>query len=352
VKNNDVRHDPLENLADVLAEDILNTPDDELLREVEEDYGDPRALANKFDQLLEGAEKQARSAASPHQARSSVLDLLYRLLEWPSTLFGGGPGRSGTQFQLFSVNRMVWAGAAAVLIVLILALAVFRSVSKFDERSTQLAALEKEQLAGSEQLAAKEKELLAGSEQLAAKEKELLAGSEQLAAKEKELLAISERLAAQEKALLARSERLAAEEKARSERLALLPRSERPTAPRAFVNPPTLKLSDEAIAALVAAGRKLIVAGDIPKARLVLQEAAEAGNATAALELGATYDPNILRTLKAPDVWVGVIATPMTDMAMADIRMARLWYEKAKDLGSTEAAGRLERLRSAPNPRR
>jgi hypothetical protein len=338
VKNNDVRHDPLENLADVLAEDILNTPDDELLREVEEDYGDPRALANKFDQLLEGAEKQARSAASPHQARSSVLDLLYRLLEWPSTLFGGGPGRSGTQFQLFSVNRMVWAGAAAVLIVLILALAVFRSVSKFDERSTQLAALEKEQLAG--------------SEQLAAKEKELLAGSEQLAAKEKELLAISERLAAQEKALLARSERLAAEEKARSERLALLPRSERPTAPRAFVNPPTLKLSDEAIAALVAAGRKLIVAGDIPKARLVLQEAAEAGNATAALELGATYDPNILRTLKAPDVWVGVIATPMTDMAMADIRMARLWYEKAKDLGSTEAAGRLERLRSAPNPRR
>src|SRR5262249_31969877 len=58
------------------------TPDDELLREVEEDYGDPRALANKFDQILDRAEKQvfgiARPAASP-QVRSSVLDLLISL---------------------------------------------------------------------------------------------------------------------------------------------------------------------------------------------------------------------------------------------------------------------------------
>jgi uncharacterized protein YecT (DUF1311 family) len=167
VSNKDVKQDALNNLADALTEDILNTPDDELLREVEEDYGDPRALANKFDQILERAEKQvfgtARSAASP-QVRSSVLDLPYRPLEWFSTLFGSGPGRSETQFQLFSVNRMVWAGAAAVLIVLILAPAVFRSMSEFDERSRQLAALEKELLARSEQLAAREKELLARSD--------------------------------------------------------------------------------------------------------------------------------------------------------------------------------------------
>jgi uncharacterized protein YecT (DUF1311 family) len=164
VSNKDVKQDALDNLADALTEDILNTPDDELLREVQEDYGDPRALANKFDQILERAEKQvfgtARPAASP-QVRSSVLDLPYRLLEWFSTLFGSGPSRSETQFQLFSVNRMVWAGAAAVLIVLILAPVVFRSMSQFDERSRQLAALEKELLARSEQLAAREKELLA-----------------------------------------------------------------------------------------------------------------------------------------------------------------------------------------------
>ena len=58
-------------------------------------------------------------------------------------------------------------------------------------------------------------------------------------------------------------------------------------------------LSDEEIAALVAGGRQLMVAGDIPNARLVLQQAAEADNATAALELGATYDPTFLQQLKA-----------------------------------------------------
>jgi nucleoid-associated protein YgaU len=168
VTNKDVKQDALDNLADALTEDILNTPDDELLREVEEDYGDPRALANKFDQILDRAEKQVFGTARPvasSQVRSSVLDLPYRLLEWCSTLFGSGRG-------------MVWAGAAAVLIVLILAPAVFRSTSEFDERSRQLAALEKEQLAKSEQLAAKMKELLARSEQLEAREKELLAISD------------------------------------------------------------------------------------------------------------------------------------------------------------------------------
>ena len=50
----------------------------------------------------------------------------------------------------------------------------------------------------------------------------------------------------------------------------------------------------EEIAALVAGGRQLMVAGDISNARLLLQQAAEVGNATAALELGATYDPMIL----------------------------------------------------------
>src|SRR5262245_22312417 len=109
--------------------------------------------ANKFDQILERAEKQAfataRPAAAP-QARSSVLDLPSRLREWFSTLFGAGPSR-------YSV---VWAGAAAVLIALILASAVL----ELDKRSEQLAALEK-------QLAVQESALLAWSEQLVARDK-------------------------------------------------------------------------------------------------------------------------------------------------------------------------------------
>jgi hypothetical protein len=119
VKNKDVKQDHLENLADALTEDILNTPDDELLREVEEDYGDPQALANKFDQILERAEKQAfgtiRNAASVQafradfpKARSSIFDYRERVLEGLSTLFA---------------NRMVWAAAvAAALVIVILSL--------------------------------------------------------------------------------------------------------------------------------------------------------------------------------------------------------------------------------------
>jgi uncharacterized protein YecT (DUF1311 family) len=167
VSNKDVKQDALDNLADALTEDIFNTPDDELLREVEEDYGDPHALANKFDQILERAEKQAFGAARPaassqtqssFRAQSSLLYYRERMLDWLSTLFG---------------NRTVLAGAAATLIVLFLAPVVFSSISEFNERSRQLAAQEKEQLARSEQLAAQEKELLARSEQLAAREREL-----------------------------------------------------------------------------------------------------------------------------------------------------------------------------------
>ena len=78
------------------------------------------------------------------------------------------------------------------------------------------------------------------------------------------------------------------------------------------------------------------------------------------MELGATYDPTMLQKQKAP-VLVGVtliastevkLVPEMPETTMADILMAQLWYEKARDLGSTEAAVRLERLRSVPNPRR
>ena len=78
----------------------------------------------------------------------------------------------------------------------------------------------------------------------------------------------------------------------------------------------------------------MMVAGDIPNARLVLQQAAEAGNASAALEIGATYDPIELK--KKLD---------LGDRALVpNIKMARTWYQKARDLGSTEAARRLLRL--------
>jgi hypothetical protein len=74
VSHKDVKQDALDNLADALTQDILDTPDNELLREVEEDYGDPRALANKFDQILDRTEKQVSGTSRRTGGRLSLED--------------------------------------------------------------------------------------------------------------------------------------------------------------------------------------------------------------------------------------------------------------------------------------
>jgi TPR repeat protein len=71
--------------------------------------------------------------------------------------------------------------------------------------------------------------------------------------------------------------------------------------------------------------------GDFASARVTLRRAAEDGNAEAALALGTTYDPSVLRQLGA----VGIAA---------DVAEAREWYEKAVKFGSAAAAQGLARL--------
>jgi hypothetical protein len=72
-------------------------------------------------------------------------------------------------------------------------------------------------------------------------------------------------------------------------------------------------------------------AGDIVSARLLLKQAANSGSAQAALDLGMTFDPAFLAK------WGAVGFT-------ADVAQAREWYKRASNLGSTEAARRLEQL--------
>jgi TPR repeat protein len=99
------------------------------------------------------------------------------------------------------------------------------------------------------------------------------------------------------------------------------------------------RLGPDEVAALLKRGQELVAQGRFRVARVVLERAAEARNASAAFALGQTYDPLIERSAVRPD-------------APADIAMARTWYEKAKDLGSSDAALRLSRLPAgAPAPR-
>ncbi len=104
-----------------------------------------------------------------------------------------------------------------------------------------------------------------------------------------------------------------------------------PPAPRM---PPEHQSASEEIALLVKRGKGFIDNGDPAGARVMLRRAAELRNAEAALMLGATYDPVVLRELKVYGV-------------AADIAMARAWYEEAKKLGSEEASRLLGILASA-----
>jgi hypothetical protein len=90
-------------------------------------------------------------------------------------------------------------------------------------------------------------------------------------------------------------------------------------------------LDPEEIKLLTKRGEQFATAGDLVTARILFQRAAEAGDAAAAMALGATYDPNVLAKL-------GVVGVG------ADAEKARSWYRKAESFGSSEASRRLNAL--------
>jgi hypothetical protein len=99
-------------------------------------------------------------------------------------------------------------------------------------------------------------------------------------------------------------------------------------------NRPALRLDRDELEMLVKRGNEFIANGDLAAARLLLRRAAEAGNAEAALALGATFDPVVMQRLGA------IGTTP-------DIAQARQWYQRAAELGSSAASQRLAGLDAA-----
>jgi hypothetical protein len=98
--------------------------------------------------------------------------------------------------------------------------------------------------------------------------------------------------------------------------------------PPATAKPAT---NPQEIALLVERGRALFEAGDVAAARLFFRRAANAGDAAAAVAMGATYDPDVL-------------AKRFIRGIEPDAQEARTWYEKARALGSPEGPRRIEML--------
>ncbi len=94
------------------------------------------------------------------------------------------------------------------------------------------------------------------------------------------------------------------------------------------------QIDPKEIAALLKRAEELVSTGDLPAARLLLLRVAEAHNARAAFELGATYDPNVIKRLDS----IGAAPNPA---------LASTWYQRAQEWGLADASKRLEALASA-----
>ncbi|QWG13470.1 hypothetical protein KMZ29_01605 [Bradyrhizobium sediminis] len=97
--------------------------------------------------------------------------------------------------------------------------------------------------------------------------------------------------------------------------------------------PPARRLDAEELATLLKRARSLIEIGDIAPARLLLERAADAHEASAALMLAQTYDP-------------AVLGTPDTRSITPDPAKAREWYRKAAQFGSQDAQQRLSQIQN------
>jgi TPR repeat protein len=106
-----------------------------------------------------------------------------------------------------------------------------------------------------------------------------------------------------------------------------------PSDPPPVVAAPVRRLAADELAALLKRAKGLIAIGDIASARLLLERAADAQEAGAALLLAQTYDP-------------AVLGTPDMRSITPDPAKARDWYQKAAQFGSLDAKQRLTQMQN------
>jgi TPR repeat protein len=97
--------------------------------------------------------------------------------------------------------------------------------------------------------------------------------------------------------------------------------------------PPARRIDADERATLLKRAKGLLAIGDITSARLLLERAADAQEAEAALMLAGTYDPQVLGTQDMRSI------TP-------DPATARLWYQKAAQLGSPDGRRHLSQIQN------
>jgi hypothetical protein len=90
---------------------------------------------------------------------------------------------------------------------------------------------------------------------------------------------------------------------------------------------------EDRASSLLEQGKARIADGDVIGARMLFKKGADAGDARAAMAMGATFDPNLFASLQVQGM-------------VPDVKAARQWYERAINLGSKDAHDRLDKLNS------
>src|SRR4029453_3087286 len=102
-------------------------------------------------------------------------------------------------------------------------------------------------------------------------------------------------------------------------------------------NDPAVQLDSDEMTRLIKRSKDCLAQGNIPPDQSALKAEVTGGSAEAALALGSTYDPSVIKQLGAVSI------TP-------DIDAALKWYETAADRGSAEAAGLFANLMRLHKP--
>ena len=92
-------------------------------------------------------------------------------------------------------------------------------------------------------------------------------------------------------------------------------------------------LTPEQEAALLERSEDYMRRGDITSARLMYEDLAAHGSGKGALGMARTYDPKVLQ-----EIMVAGTLRP-------DIEKARIWYQRALDMGESDAQAHLSALK-------
>ena len=127
--------DALGHLADALSEDIINMSDQELLAEVAEDFGGPRALANEFNAIVTPTTK-AFEAKTQDLRRGHVAtgQMTQGFGDWVGQIW---QRHVASISSVFSPARSQWAAASLLVLVMITGLAALYWSDRTRERSSE-----------------------------------------------------------------------------------------------------------------------------------------------------------------------------------------------------------------------